>query len=151
MIYIKLPIAPPDGSAGAANACFVRIRKGYKNDIGLLFHEVEGHVKEWWIISIISMLILSVIAYVTQLYGFPVQFCVLPSLSIVVQPLFYRLCKRYRLWSEVRAYNIQLSYSPEADYARHKELYATWLSAPEPEGYGLQDIITKEEAFIRLT
>jgi len=58
--------------------------------------------------------------------------------------------KRYKLWAEVKAYRAQLSHSSEADYARHKDLYATWLSAPEPEGYGLQDIITKEEAIVLL-
>ncbi len=47
MLYIKLPFNPPDGSNGAANACFIRIRKGYENDLGLISHELT-HVWQWW-------------------------------------------------------------------------------------------------------
>ena len=47
MIYFKLPFQPPEGSAGCANACFIRIKKGYENDAGLLHHEI-CHVGQWW-------------------------------------------------------------------------------------------------------
>jgi hypothetical protein len=47
MIYFTLPIAPPAGSDGSANACFIRIRKGCENDRGLIAHEV-CHVGQWW-------------------------------------------------------------------------------------------------------
>jgi len=61
--------------------------------------------------------------------------------TLGLHSLLYLLSKRYRLWAEVRAYRRQLEYSPE-----HLDLYATWLSLPEPEGYGLQTICTKERA-----
>ena len=47
MIYIKLPFNPPEGSNGCANACFVRIRKGYENDKGLISHELL-HIEQFW-------------------------------------------------------------------------------------------------------
>jgi hypothetical protein len=47
MIYIKLSFQPPEGSAGCANACFVRIRKGKEGDKGLLAHELK-HVEQFW-------------------------------------------------------------------------------------------------------
>lgn len=145
MIYITLPIQPPDGSNGIANAFCIRIRKGYENDEGLLKHE-QSHCGEWWTITLISAIILSAIAYATQLYGLPNQFWALPTASLFIQPLLYKFSKRYRLWSETRAYKIQLTYSVDGEPNPYKDLYATWLSEPEPEGYGLQDICSKEEA-----
>jgi hypothetical protein len=47
MIYFTLPFNPPDGSNGCANACFIRIRKGYENDAGLISHE-RCHVGQFW-------------------------------------------------------------------------------------------------------
>lgn len=43
----------PKGSAGVANAFVVRIRPKYKNDVGLLAHELE-HVRQWWVLPLIS-------------------------------------------------------------------------------------------------
>jgi len=37
----------PSGSAGCANGPVIRIRPAYKNDKGLLFHEIE-HIRHWW-------------------------------------------------------------------------------------------------------
>ena len=37
----------PEGSAGCANAFVIRIRPAYKDDKGLLAHEIE-HVRHWW-------------------------------------------------------------------------------------------------------
>jgi len=36
-----------EGSAGQANGPVIRIRPAYKDDKGLLFHEIE-HVRHWW-------------------------------------------------------------------------------------------------------
>lgn len=60
--------------------------------------------------------------------------------------LRYRFSKAYRLDCEAKAYRIQLSYETDpATYARHIDLYATWLSDPSPvTGYGLT--LTKDEA-----
>jgi len=53
----------------------------------------------------------------------------------------------YRLHSEVEAYRKQLEY-PHPLYTRDQliDMYATWLSLPEPEGYDCHEICTKERA-----
>jgi hypothetical protein len=142
MIYITLPIQPPDGSAGSANAFCIRIRKGYENDEGLRHHETDGHVWEWWIITLISAIILSGIAYATQLYGLSQLFWALPAASLFIQPLLYAFSKRYRLWSETRAYKIQLKYpvDGESDPNYYRDKYAGFIA----NKYGLS--ISKEEA-----
>ena len=55
--------------------------------------------------------------------------------------LLYLVSKKYRLQAEVEAYREQLKYNPENILK-----YARWLSLPEPEGYGCQDICTQERA-----
>lgn len=106
----------PPTSAGRAYGPVILIRKGYENDIGIMEHELE-HVRQWWV------------------HG------------LLIHSLMYIFSQRYRQWSEVRAYRIQLEY-PHPRYTKDqlREMYATWLSIPEPEGYGLQDICTKEQA-----
>lgn len=46
----------PRGSAGVANAFVVRIRPDYRDDRGLLVHELE-HVRQWWVMPVISDLL----------------------------------------------------------------------------------------------
>lgn len=139
MIYITLPIQTPTGSNGIANAFCIRIRTGYENDEGLLHHEVDGHVWEWWIITLISAAILTAVAYATQLYGLPNQFWALPAFSLMIQPLL-RLVKPYKQWSEVRAYKIQLKYPVDGEPNPYLDKYAGCIA----NKYGLD--VTKEEA-----
>lgn len=108
----------PPNSAGCANGPIIRIRPEKKGDEGLLAHEIE-HVRQWW--------------------------CWIPLLGLP-HSLLYLLSKRYRQWSEVTAYRIQLEYPhPKYTVEERREMYATWLSIPDNiQGYGL--IITKEEA-----
>lgn len=61
--------------------------------------------------------------------------------------LRYRFSKHYRLDCEVKAYRKQLEYlHPKYTGEKRREMYAEWLSLPEPEGYGLQSVVTKYEA-----
>ena len=66
--------------------------------------------------------------------------------TLGLHSLLYLVSKRYRLRAEVEAYREQLKYNPENILK-----YAHWLSLPEPEGYDLQDICTKEQAFAYLS
>ena len=66
--------------------------------------------------------------------------------TLGLHSLLYLISKRYRLKAEVEAYREQLTYRPDC-----LEKYATWLSLPEPEGYGCQDIVTKGEAIVLLS
>ena len=66
--------------------------------------------------------------------------------TLGLHSFLYLFSKRYRLKAEVEAYREQLKYRPDC-----LEKYATWLSLPEPEGYGCQDIVTKGEAIALLS
>ena len=66
--------------------------------------------------------------------------------TLGLHSLLYLVSKKYRLKAEVEAYREQLKYNPENILK-----YAHWLSLPEPEGYDLQDICTKEQAFAYLS
>ena len=117
MIYIKLPIAPPEGSNGCANACFVRIRKGYENDRGLLEHE-KVHVWQFW-----------------RTLGLH------PFLYLLSKR--YRLTAEVEAYRE----QLRWIPPTSDDYIYHQNTYATWISAPGwKDGYDLQDIVTKDEA-----
>ena len=111
----------PENSNGCANAFIIRIRPSCKGDEGLLAHE-RVHVSQWW-------------------------------RTLGLHSLLYLVSKRYRLRAEVEAYRKQLEY-PHPRYSQDqlRELYAGWLSAPGwVEGYDLQDICTKEQAFAYLS
>jgi len=48
MIYsLRYTDNMPDWKAGYSRAWFIGIRPAYKDDKGLLFHEIE-HVRHWW-------------------------------------------------------------------------------------------------------
>ena len=69
----------PEEYAGFYDAPFtIKIRPAYRDDIGLLKHELE-HYRQF-------------------------------RLTLGLHPLLYKLSKRYRLWSEVQAYRVQLQY-----------------------------------------
>lgn len=67
--------------------------------------------------------------------------------TLGLHSLLYLCSKRYRLKAEVEAYREQLRYPhPTLSRDQQRDLYATWLSSPEPEGYGCHTICTKERA-----
>jgi len=48
MIYsLKFTDNIPEGTGAYAKAWFIRIRPAYKDDRGILAHEME-HIKQWW-------------------------------------------------------------------------------------------------------
>jgi hypothetical protein len=53
------------GSAGQAKAWFIKIRPGYKDDVGLLEHE-KTHVKQFWCWGIFHILLYSYCAAYRQ-------------------------------------------------------------------------------------
>lgn len=61
--------------------------------------------------------------------------------------ILYQCSPKYRLKSEIEAYREQIN-NPHPRYTpdQLKDMYATWLSLPEPEGYDCHEICTKERA-----
>jgi hypothetical protein len=96
-----------EGFGGTAQGPYIRIRPKYKDDKGLLAHELE-HVKQWWIATILSAILIAAGLYHFQepLYG--------AIGSIGVHGILYKLIPAYRLWCEVQAHKVQAKYSPHA-------------------------------------
>jgi hypothetical protein len=97
----------PEGVGGTAQGPIIRIRPKYKDDKGLHQHELE-HVKQWWIATIVSAVLLAAGLHYLQepLWG--------AVGSIGVHGALYKLIPAYRLWCEVQAHKVQLQYSPHA-------------------------------------
>jgi hypothetical protein len=107
----------PEGIGGQANGPYVRIRPKYKDDRGLLRHELE-HVKQWWIATLLSAALIAAGLYHFNepLYG--------AIGSIGVHGLLYKLIPAYRLWCEVQAHKVQAKHSPH-DVALFAQRIAT--------------------------
>jgi hypothetical protein len=95
----------PEGFGGTANGPYIRIHPKYKDDKGLHQHELE-HVKQWWIATIVSAVLLAAGLWHFQepLWG--------AVGSIGTHGLLYKLIPAYRLWCEVQAHKVQMQYSP---------------------------------------
>jgi hypothetical protein len=105
--YIHYTDNLPEGVGGTAQGPIIRIRPKYKDDKGIHAHELE-HVKQWWIATIVSAVLLAAGLYHFQepLWG--------AIGSIGTHGLLYKLIPAYRLWAEVQAHKVQLQYSPTA-------------------------------------
>jgi hypothetical protein len=119
----------PEGVGGTAQGPIIRIRPKYKDDKGLHQHELE-HVKQWWIATIVSAVLLAAGLYHFQepLWG--------AVGSIGVHGALYKLISAYRLWCEVQAHKVQLQYSPHAlkHFAKRiAEKYDLNITAEEAE------------------
>jgi hypothetical protein len=103
--YIHYTDNLPEGVGGTAQGPIIRIRPKYKDDKGIHAHELE-HVKQWWIATIVSAVLLAAGLWHFQqplLYAF---------WSIAVHSMLYKLIPAYRLWAEIDAHRVQLKYSP---------------------------------------
>jgi hypothetical protein len=137
MIYhITYTDKVPNGHAGGSQFWNIYINPKYKDDRGLLEHEID-HVGLFWTCFIVSLVILafSGVYFQTFYVLILVPFCFgLKDILIKFKPFLQ--------WAEVRAYRKQLKYPPanEGNIDEYKKLYARFIS----ERYGLD--ITQEEA-----
>ena len=127
---IKYTDALPENTGGSAKTCYVKIRPRYQDDKGIHGHEIQGHVAEWWAVSIVSSLVLAALAWLAVRYlGLSCGVFILALIGPAIQPLLYRSCPPYRLWSELRAYRIQLRHPPAtSDPERYRKLYAGYIA-----------------------
>lgn len=84
----------------------VVISKKHKNDIGLHKHEQE-HVKQYLVCFAATAIPLFILTnwFIALIVG------------IMAHDMLYTLVKKYRLWSEVKAFRKQLSYGGSVDIA----------------------------------
>jgi hypothetical protein len=140
----------PENTGGDAKAWFVRVRPKYKlggptPDPGIHAHEIQGHVKRFWILTVVALIVTAGLATLGFfLTGF-VGCYVIMILSPATYTAWYAT-KRGCLGEELFAYKIQLSLPPATnDPGRtpdeYKQLYAQFIS----ESYGLS--ITTQEVY----
>lgn len=94
-----------DGEGGRQMGPLIRINEKYRDDTGLLAHEVE-HVKQWWIVSIICAVLWLLFV---PLSGLGLAFAWLP---FAAYHLLYQV-PAVQKWIEVRCWRVQLSYTPD--------------------------------------
>jgi hypothetical protein len=108
----------PEHAAAAARLCFIFIRPKFREDEGLYHHELL-HVKQWFVVSVVSALILGM-----------VSLSLLP-LSIAVFGIMYSKWSHFRLMCEVSAYKKQSKYY--TDPKQRLQKFAGFIS----DHYGL--------------
>lgn len=124
---IKYTDSLPPAFGGEANGPMIRIRPKHRNDVGLLEHE-KFHVREWWAwFLVMALLSLGVSLAVGPMIGLPLLLW-----APLAHDAAYQRVRRYRQWSEVKAYRIQLGMgryvSPDFAVAALAEKYDLRLS-----------------------
>jgi len=84
---------------GSSKFCFIKINPKFKDDVGLHKHELE-HVKQFWGGVLLSL---------PSFFIHPL----LPLAGLLCFPLLYTFSRKFRLWSEVQAYKVQLKYNKD--------------------------------------
>ena len=105
-----------NGEGGRQLGPLIRINEKYREDAGLLAHEVE-HVKQWWVTSIICAILWFTFVPMQEL---SIGFSWLP---FAVYHLLYQV-PFIQKWIEVRCWRVQLSHYPER-IERAAELIST--------------------------
>lgn len=104
----------PDGVGGLAHGPRVLIRPWYRDDLGIVHHELE-HVRQWWVAGLVvaSLIVLALIAAVRfggLDEGLAVRIGAFWPVAFMSHSLAYRFIRRYRIWAEVKAYREQMCY-----------------------------------------
>lgn len=124
--------------AGRTNGPIIRIDKRYKDDEGLLTHELV-HVKQWFTLFLMGVLA-ALIMYFAPTSIDPSFWWVPVLIGSALHGLMYKFYKGYRLWCEVQAYKEQALYYSDD----RRELFAGFIA----EHYNLG--ISKEQAYLDL-
>jgi len=129
---------PPD-VGGCANGFVIRILKKYKDDRGIIKHEL-CHVRQWFQMVLLGAIIAAIVAFAPT-SQYPEYWFVPLIVGCALHSLMYRLCASYRLWAEVVAYKEQsLHYDDD-----RRLLFAGYIS----QFYKLN--VTTERAYKELT
>lgn len=123
-----------DNVGGSANGPIIRIKPKYRDDAGILAHELV-HVRQWYAGFLLGA-IAAAVMYQRGMDGWPMVLLA----GAMLHPLA-TFFPAYRLWKEVQAYKEQAKY-----YADDRlPLFAQFIA----HSYGLD--ITPEQAYAALT
>jgi hypothetical protein len=114
----------------------ILLRPECRDDEAIHQHELE-HVRQWWTLFFLvgGVVILNICQFRGMLGELFSQVAFLGLwLSWLAHPLCYHLSRRYRRWSEIRAYRTQLRYRDARGRSMSLATAAEWLSGPR---YGL--------------
>lgn len=108
------------------------LRPECREDEAIHQHELE-HVRQWWTVFFLvgGIVILNVCQFRAVLGEAFSQVAFFGLwLSWLAHPLFYHLSRRYRQWSEIRAYRTQLKYRDASGRCLSLSAAAELLSGP---------------------
>jgi hypothetical protein len=127
----------PQWMGGYAKWFYIAIRPKYKDDKGIHAHELE-HVKQWWIVTLLTAAIICGLVWYTQA---PIAYYQYAGISVAMLDLLYSSVDRFKLQCEVWAYKAQLRVNAEQGVKDYTKLYAGWIATK----YGLSGV-TAERA-----
>jgi hypothetical protein len=92
---------------------FAIVRPEHRGKQDLIEHE-KAHIKQWWLVTILTALAVGFGAFVANKHLGVTweQLAPLVVLPPSTHALLYLTLKKYRLWAEVQAYRVSLSYRP---------------------------------------
>lgn len=123
VFYTDFGFDPKGTVAGEARSVIIRIRPKYINDEGILQHELN-HIKQFYLPILLTLPIMFGLWYYLGYFDPVLAF--VPAIGMLIHPLMYLLIERYRLWSEVDSYKIQLKYY--ADKVEKMKKFAYFIS-----------------------
>jgi hypothetical protein len=98
---------PLESAGGQSIFARVTIDPKYKDDAGLIHHEIL-HAVHWWIVTLICLAITTLSFYMDWI-GADVALGLIVT-SFFIEELMYRFIRPYRLWAEVKCYRFQDSF-----------------------------------------
>lgn len=112
----------------------VMVAEGYREDRGLLEHELE-HVRQFWAGWFAGGLLLGNLLLLAFAADFALPAIGLMALLVVALPVaahpgLYTMCCSYRLWAEVAAYRVQMRHPDRHGVCFPIEAAAARLLAP---------------------
>lgn len=130
----------PENVGGKAKGPFIFLREKYRNDSGIIAHEMQ-HVHQWWAVlaAYLILLCLSLFIYASGdvfSSGSVHLFITFAPVCVGAHNVLYIAFPAYRLWSEADAYATQLLH-----YRDDRSVLFAWFIATR---YGLK--ITQQKA-----
>ena len=129
----------PENVGGRTNAFVVRIKNKYRDDAGIHAHEYE-HVRQWYVGVLLGLIAALALITMPGLAAWAQLWPVAIAIAISLPSVAYAVIPAYKLWAEVKAYQVQAGYYADD----RKPLFAQFISA----NYGLD--ITPEAALTLL-
>ncbi|WP_148714910.1 hypothetical protein [Chitinolyticbacter meiyuanensis] len=127
-IVIHTHLLLSDWMGGRCFGPLILIRPSQRDRIALRAHELE-HARQWWWLAtpcLVLAVLFNALPLAQPVWPWSLS---LGVLGLIVQAPLYLLLRSYRMWAEVRAYQVTLSYAPAGSAAAALERAAVSLAS----------------------